>query len=77
MWPRRLASAIAAQERYEEAEPLYLASYSTFDAGDTPRYRAAAEEVREELVRFYAAWGRPEQAAAWEAPLPATDAPPP
>ena len=61
-----LGSCLAAQGRYEEAEPLLLGSYSVLrkDAGGGALYAPAALR---RIVDLYAAWGKPERAASYRA----------
>ena len=59
-----LGSCLAVQGRFTEAEPLLLGSYPLLKAepGDGARYAPAALQ---RIVDLYAAWGRPDRAAAW------------
>jgi hypothetical protein len=62
---------LARLEQYEDAEAALLESHR----GLQPVYGAADEYTRDVvqgLVDLYDAWGKPEQAAAWRAKLPAT-----
>jgi serine/threonine protein kinase len=64
-----LGSALLEQKRYSEAESLVLEGYEGLKAreGQIPqpdRHRLA--EAGERIVRFYAAWGRPDKAAEWQ-----------
>jgi serine/threonine protein kinase/tetratricopeptide (TPR) repeat protein len=63
-----LGSCLKGERRFDEAEPLLLAGYETL--------RTKRGDGREEtlsavsgLVALYAAWGKPEIAAAWRAKL--------
>jgi tetratricopeptide (TPR) repeat protein len=59
-----LGHTLAAQDRFEEAEPLLLTSYEELQAKtQTPRSRL--EKAREFLADLYERWGRPEEAARW------------
>ena len=62
-----LGSCLAAQGRYEEAEPLLLGSYSVLreDAGGALYAPVALQRI----VDLYAAWGKPEGAASYRALL--------
>jgi len=59
-----LGRCLAAQKRYAEAEPLLLGSWQTFQ-----RMRGAQDRwtniAREELVKLYEAWGKPEKAISY------------
>ena len=65
----RSDSCLIRLERYDEAEPLLLGSYSVIEATPDERSRSA-QVVREAIVELYARWGRAEQAAEWRARLP-------
>jgi serine/threonine-protein kinase len=69
-----LGSCLVAQGRFTEAEPLLLGSYPLLkaDSGDGARYAPAALQ---RIVDLYAAWGRPDRAAAWRVLLPSTRRP--
>jgi hypothetical protein len=59
-----LGNALAAQDRFEEAEPLLLTSYEELQANSkTPRSRLV--KAREFLADLYDRWDRPEEAARW------------
>ncbi len=59
-----LGRCLAAQKRYGEAEPLLLSSWQTFQ-----RMRGVQDHwtgiAREELVKLYEGWNKPNQAAAY------------
>ncbi|MEM9998599.1 MAG: tetratricopeptide repeat protein, partial [Bacteroidota bacterium] len=57
-----LALCLQAQERYPEAEPLLLDAYAMYEAADYD-----ASRLVERLGAFYEAWGRPSEAARWQA----------
>ena len=70
-WNRALAASIhgeclSALGRFEEASPVLQASYETMAAqrGPTDRY---VREALERIEGLYAAWGKPEEAAAHRA----------
>jgi tetratricopeptide (TPR) repeat protein/tRNA A-37 threonylcarbamoyl transferase component Bud32 len=61
-----LGGALAAQRRFEEAEPCVLGGYE----GLMGNFQAAGYARRDALARviaLYEAWGRPADAAAWRA----------
>jgi tetratricopeptide (TPR) repeat protein len=59
-----LGGCLAAQGRYDEAEPLLLHAHADLRAArDTPPSRL--RRARERLVRLYEAWGKSDKAAAW------------
>jgi eukaryotic-like serine/threonine-protein kinase len=59
-----LGSCLAAQGRYQEAEPLLTGSYPRLvkDQGEGAKH---AGEARNRIVTLYTAWGKPEKAAAY------------
>jgi eukaryotic-like serine/threonine-protein kinase len=59
-----LGSCLAAQGRFQEAEPLLIHSYAVLaeDSGDGAKQ---VPEVRKRIVDLYNAWGKPERAAAY------------
>ncbi|MEM9998725.1 MAG: serine/threonine-protein kinase [Bacteroidota bacterium] len=57
-----LALCLQAQERYAEAEPLLLDAYAMYEAADYD-----ASRLIERLGTFYETWGRPSEAARWQA----------
>lgn len=61
-----LGSCLAAQGRFEGAEPLLLGSYPILkaDPGDGARYAPAALQ---RIVSLYIAWGKPDRAATYRA----------
>ncbi|HKV08466.1 MAG TPA: serine/threonine-protein kinase [Thermoanaerobaculia bacterium] len=63
-----LGGCLAAQGRFEEAEPLLLGSYEVLKEakGENARF---GDEARERIAALYSAWGRPARAAAF-APRP-------
>ncbi|HKI02493.1 MAG TPA: serine/threonine-protein kinase [Thermoanaerobaculia bacterium] len=62
-----LGSCLAAQRRFQEAEPLLVKSYPLLkkDDGDGAKQAPVA---RKRIVDLYNAWGRPEKAASYLAP---------
>ncbi|MEO6195879.1 MAG: tetratricopeptide repeat protein, partial [Thermoanaerobaculia bacterium] len=62
-----LGSCLTALGRFEEAEPLLLASYPVLenDKGDGAKHAA---EARQRIVELYTKWGRPERVAALPPP---------
>ncbi len=60
-----LGSCLAAQRRFDEAEPLLVQSYPVLkeDTGDGAKYAPAA---RQRIVDLYTAWGKPERAAEYQ-----------
>jgi serine/threonine protein kinase len=65
----QLGAALAGQRRYDEAEPLLIRGYEGLKmrAGKSPWARKYLAQAAARIAPFYKAWGRPEQAAAWEA----------
>jgi serine/threonine-protein kinase len=63
-----LGASLAAQERRAEAEPLLIAALTALEErrGASDPY---AREALGQLVRLYAAWGRPEEAEVYRARL--------
>jgi serine/threonine protein kinase/tetratricopeptide (TPR) repeat protein len=63
-----LGSCLTALGRFEEAEPLLLASYPALenDKGDGAKHAA---EARQRIVELYTKWGRPERLAAFQTKL--------
>jgi len=59
-----LGRCLLARQRYQEAEPLLLASYQAFGA-TPPGERYYRERLRRALVTLYGATGRAEQARAF------------
>ena len=57
--------------RYEEAEAQLKAAYEGELAMRGPDHKDTREVVAN-LVYLYEVWGKPDQAAAWRAKLPAT-----
>jgi tetratricopeptide (TPR) repeat protein len=73
-----LGGALLGQGRHAEAEPLILRGYEGVKArgARVAAYaRAVASEAADRVVRLYASWGKPEQAAAWRAKLGLADLP--
>jgi serine/threonine-protein kinase len=69
-----LASTLRATRQFEEAEQLFLAALALRQKvlGDAhPQTRGSLNR----LIRFYEAWGKPEQAARYRALLPAPSKP--
>lgn len=63
-----LGSCLAAQGRFEEAEPLLTGSYLALskEEGDGAQ---KVPEALQRLIDLYTAWGKPEKAAAYRARL--------
>jgi serine/threonine protein kinase/Tfp pilus assembly protein PilF len=61
-----LGGCLAAQRRFEEAEPLLVESYQILaqNSGDGAK---RAPEALKRIVDFYIAWGKPERAAQFQA----------
>src|SRR5262249_38737042 len=79
----RLGANLLRQKRYAEAEPLLLKAYAVRSQGalaedgkpsapEVSRDRAATRRL---LAQLYDRWGKPEEAARWQAP-PANQPPP-
>jgi len=72
---RVLGTCLAQERRYAEAEPLLLASYTTFN-GKRGSASKEAQDCLGRIVALYEAWGKPDKAAPYKALLrsPATKA---
>lgn len=64
-----LGSCLAAQRRFQEAEPLLVRSYTILQKDDGVGAKQASE-ARQRIIDLYTAWGRPEQAAAYQTAAP-------
>jgi tetratricopeptide (TPR) repeat protein/tRNA A-37 threonylcarbamoyl transferase component Bud32 len=67
-----LGAALAGQKKYAEAEPLLLRGYEGLNARAATipaQRRNSLAEAASRIVGFYAAWGKPGEAAAWRAKL--------
>jgi tetratricopeptide (TPR) repeat protein len=63
-----LGAALMGQQKFAEAEPLLVAGYEGLrDVAGSPRMRL--RQSIERLIAFYAAAGRPAEAAPWRARL--------
>src|SRR5262249_19045991 len=68
--PANLAAELSEQKRCADAEPLLLVAHESLKshpqaaATGLMRHRA---DVAERLVKLYEAWGRPADAAKWQA----------
>jgi hypothetical protein len=66
-----LGAALAAQKKFEEAEPLLISGYDGMAAPRKPSTNAAMtsrfthRQAGEAIVRLYADWGKPAQQAEW------------
>jgi serine/threonine protein kinase/Tfp pilus assembly protein PilF len=60
-----LGGSLAAQRRFQQAEPLLVESYPLLkeDKGEGAKH---AEEARQRLVDLYKAWGKPERMADYQ-----------
>jgi hypothetical protein len=73
-----LGESLLGQRRYAEAEPLVVHGYEGMKARERripAPDRARLLEVVDRVVRFYEAWGRPDQVTTWKAKLGMTDLP--
>lgn len=59
-----LGACLTAERRYREAEALLLRAAASLERS-RGRDHERTVEARHRLVALYAAWGRPDQAAAW------------
>ncbi|MEY2439400.1 MAG: eukaryotic-like serine/threonine-protein kinase [Verrucomicrobiota bacterium] len=59
-----LGECLSAQQHYAEAEPLLLEGYNGLKSKRGDQNRRVAEG-RQQLLRLYEAWGKPEQAAMY------------
>ena len=71
-----LGSCLAAQGRFEEAEPLLTGSYLALSKDEGGGGQKVPEALKR-IVDLYTAWGKPEQAAAYRAKLPPNRGTPP
>ncbi len=62
-----LGASLAALGRYDEAEPLLLESLAALENQDN---QEIIEQTRQYLFDLYTAWGKPEQAAAYQGESP-------
>ena len=68
----QLGVALTGQTRYAEAEPRLIQGYEGLKSREAKIPAWAKKHLAQaaaRLVPFYVAWGKPEQAAAWEAKL--------
>jgi tetratricopeptide (TPR) repeat protein len=75
-----LGASLAGQKRYAEAEPLLLVGYEGMlqRKATIPAYaQTAVPQARAWLARLYNDWGKPQQAAQWQAKLHIETAIPP
>jgi hypothetical protein len=73
-----LGEVMLGQKRYAEAEPLIVAGYEGMKARESeipPPSRPLLPEAAARVIRFYEAWGKPEQAAEWKIKLGLRDLP--
>jgi serine/threonine protein kinase/tetratricopeptide (TPR) repeat protein len=64
----RLATVLAEQEQYGDAEPLLLAAHEnlkTYPQAAAAGLKRRRADVAERLVKLYEAWGKPVEAAKW------------
>jgi serine/threonine protein kinase/tetratricopeptide (TPR) repeat protein len=72
----QLGAALAGQRRYDEAEALLIRGYKGLEARSAKCPAWAQKYLAQAAARiapFYDAWGKPEQAAAWQAKLARTE----
>lgn len=69
---RGLGVCLMEMKRFEEAEPLLVTSQAN-DLKLLPEGHPNRIEGIEKLILLYEEWGKPEQAAAWRAKLPASE----
>jgi len=67
---RSLAECLTGMGRYVEAEEELLAVHKRMHDRRGPQHHFTQMAIRS-LVDLYEAWGKPEQAARWQAKLPA------
>jgi tetratricopeptide (TPR) repeat protein len=63
-----LGASLAAQARFEEAEPLLLSAYQalTLHQHELPwASRSTAEQTNHRIIKLYQSWGKPDKAEAW------------
>lgn len=70
---RRLGHSLIALERYDAAASLLRASYRTLRRSHPDD--AETHRVREHLIELYRAWGRPREAARYQAQRPSSRTP--
>ena len=66
------ARALTALERYEEAEAALLEAHGIYAAGFSDDHPRTLNVVKR-LVDLYAVWRKPDEAAQWQARIPAPD----
>jgi eukaryotic-like serine/threonine-protein kinase len=64
-----LGECLTTEKKYAEAEPLLSESYATFKTVQTDQSPLTQEAARR-LVTLYQSWGKPEEAARYQATLP-------
>jgi tetratricopeptide (TPR) repeat protein len=67
-----LGGALVGQAKYAEAEPLLLSAQAGLlkrVSVSNPEISGRLKETMDQLVQLYTAWGKPEQAAAWQKKL--------
>jgi hypothetical protein len=65
-----LGEYLAAQECYEETEPLLLEGFATIEDGHGRSHKTTLR-ARRRIVDLDELWGRPDEAAKWRAEPPA------
>ena len=73
-----LGGCLVGQEKYAEAERMLLTSYEglkTREARIPSMFKDRLAEAAGRIVALYQAWGRPDQARAWQAKLGLVDLP--
>ena len=69
-----LGGALAAHERFTEAEPLLVEGFRIVDA-DTNALKRRRSDALERVIRLYESWGKADEAAKWRARRPAPPGP--
>jgi tetratricopeptide (TPR) repeat protein len=64
-----LGECLTTEKKYTEAEPLLSESYATLKSVQSDQSPLTQEAARR-LVTLYQAWGKPEEAARYQASLP-------
>ena len=73
-----LGASLAAQARFEEAEPFLLSAYQalTRHQREIPwDSRSTAEQTRHRIIELYQSWGKPDKAEAWRREHPSVISP--
>ncbi len=65
---RGLADCLTGLKRYAEAEEQLLKSHEQLEKSFPPEHRNRQDHVKD-MIKFYEAWGKPDNAAEWQSKL--------